>query len=318
MAQHTIGIHIQERNATAALAAIEQAEWNGVAAVWMTTGGLSPDALDIFAAAAARTRTVLLGTAISPILHRHPLAMLAQAEVTAQLAPGRLRLGVGPSHKPAVEGTYGLPFDKPLGHLREYINVLRQGFETGAVDFDGKFYHAHGRLPAPLSQPPAIMASALRTNAFRLCGEIADGAITWVTPLSHIEKVGLPAVRAGAASAGRTPPPIVAHVPVALSTDVEAVRALARQQLAGYPRLPYYSQMLIDAGYDEAAHGEWSDAMIDAVVAHGDEAEVERRLRAIFAAGVGEIIAAPLITPEQKGETLPRILQLVAALQKQF
>ena len=282
----------------------------------MTTSGLAPDALGIFAAAAARTQTILLGTAIAPIFPRHPLAMVQQVTPIAQLAPGRLMLGIGPSHKPSVEGTYGIPFEKPLGHLREYIAVLRQLLTTGEVDFDGAFYHAHGRLPTPLAQPPAIMASALREHAFRLCGEIADGAITWICPLSHIERVGLPAVRAGAERAGRTPPPIVAHVPIVLTTDADAARAVARQQLAVYPRLPYYRRMLIDAGYPEAERSEWSDAMIDAVVAYGDEETVARRLRAFFAAGVGAIIAAPFPAGEDRDAERGRAYDFLGALAK--
>jgi alkanesulfonate monooxygenase SsuD/methylene tetrahydromethanopterin reductase-like flavin-dependent oxidoreductase (luciferase family) len=110
--------------------------------------------------------------------------------------------------------------------------VLRRLLTTGEVDFDGMFYHAHGRQPAPLAQPPAIIASALRENASRLRGESADGAITWICSLAYIERVGLPAMRAGAEQTGRTPPPIVAHVPIVLTTDADAARAVARRQPA--------------------------------------------------------------------------------------
>lgn len=316
MPHGTIGLHVQERDAAAALAAIERCERAGVPAVWLTTGGLSPDGLAIFAAAAARTERILLGTSIVPILTRHPLVMLQQVEAIAQLAPGRFRLGIGASHKPSVEATYGIPFTKPLAHLREYIAVLRAAIDTGVVDFDGEHYHAHGRLPAPLAQPAPIMASALRHNAFRLCGEVADGAITWVCPLAHIQKVGLPAVRDGAAAAGRPAPPIVAHVPFCLSEDAAAVRAAARQQLAVYPRLPYYSRMLVDSGYPEAAAGEWSDAMIDAVVAHGDEAAVAATLKSYIAAGVGEIIAAPIVLGDDRRAAIDRCTRFIAELGK--
>lgn len=191
--------------------------------------------------------------------------------------------------------------------------MLRQGFESGAVDFDGRFYHAHGRLPAPLAQPPAIMASALRENAFRLCGELTDGAITWLCPLPYCESLALPALRSGAESARRAAPPLIAHVPIALNEDAAAVRELARQQLAGYPRLPYYSQMLVDAGFPEAAEGAWSDAMIDGVVVHGDEAAVSKRLDAFFAAGAGEIIAAPVLGSENRDAALTRTFAFIGS-----
>ncbi len=295
MANGTIGISVQEPDPVSVLAAIRRYDAAGVAAAWLTTGGVGPDGLTLFAAAAVQTERILLGTSIVPILPRHPLAMVQQVSVIAALAPGRFRLGVGPSHKPSVEGTFGIDFKAPLGHLREYLRILKAMLGEGAVDEDGRYYHAHGRLPAPISPVVPVMASALRSRAFRLCGELTDGAITWVCPLSYIRDTALPAVREGAAAAGREAPPLVAHVPFCLSTDVAAVRDAVRRQLAVYPRLPYYSQMLIDAGFPEAAGGTWSDAMIDAVVPHGNEQQVAERLRAYLQAGAAEIIAAPIV-----------------------
>ncbi len=300
MPNGTIGIHVQEPDPVSVLVAIRRYEAAGVPAAWLTTGGVGPDALTLFAAAAVQTERILLGSCIVPILPRHPLAMVQQVSVIAVLAPGRFRLGVGPSHKPSVEGTFGLEFTAPLGHLREYLRILQMMLGEGAVDVDGRYYHAHGRLPAPINPPVPVMASALRSRAFRLCGELADGAITWVCPLSHIRDTALPALREGAVAAGRPPPPLVAHVPFCLSTDAAAVREAVRRQLAVYPRLPYYSQMLIDAGFPEAADGAWSDAMIDAVVPHGTEQQVAERLREYLEAGASEIIAAPIVIGERQ------------------
>jgi len=251
MTTGTIGMLVQEPSPAAALAAITAYEATGVPAAWLTTGGVGPDALTLFAAAAARTERILLGTCIVPILPRHPLVLVQQAGVIAALAPGRFRLGVGPSHKPSVEGTFGIAFDAPLGHLRECISIVKAAFDTGTVDVDGRHYRAHGRLPAPISPAVPVMASALRARAFRLCGEVADGAITWVCPLSYIRDTALPALRGGAAAAGRAAPPLVAHLPYCLSDDAPAARAAVRQQLAAYPRLPYYVQMMVDAGFPE-------------------------------------------------------------------
>jgi 5,10-methylenetetrahydromethanopterin reductase len=45
--------------------------------------------------------------------------MLAQQTLTTQAAIGnRLNLGIGLSHKPVVEGMWGISFDKPVGHLK--------------------------------------------------------------------------------------------------------------------------------------------------------------------------------------------------------
>ena len=85
-----------------------------------------------------------------------------------QPAPGRLRLGVGPSHASIVGGIYGLPFERPQAHLREYIGILRAVLETDRVDFDGDLLSAHGQISAPTPVP--ILAGA------RGLVELHDGA----------------------------------------------------------------------------------------------------------------------------------------------
>ena len=83
-----------------------------------------PDVLMIFAAAATRTSTVRLGTSITLTYPRHPLVLAQQALALHDLAPGRLRLGIGPSHHFIIEDIYGLQYRTPLDHLCEYLEVL--------------------------------------------------------------------------------------------------------------------------------------------------------------------------------------------------
>jgi alkanesulfonate monooxygenase SsuD/methylene tetrahydromethanopterin reductase-like flavin-dependent oxidoreductase (luciferase family) len=158
---------------------------------------------------------------------------MAQGAIAVDsLAPGRLRLGVGPSHKPAIEGTWGIPFDRPLEHLRDYLTILRGVLETGGIAFEGKRLTARGQSAGPTGV--TLMASALRTNGFRLCGELADGAISWVCPLPYLRDVAVPALKEGAAKANRPVPPLIAHVPVVVSEDIDAVRDGARRQIGFY------------------------------------------------------------------------------------
>ena len=95
--------------------------------------------------------------------------------VVSQLAPGRFRLGVGPSHRPIIEAM-GIPFASPLGHLHEYLRILKALLQQGRMDIDGTYYKAHETIPDPLDLP--VMASALQHGSFELCGEEADGAIS--------------------------------------------------------------------------------------------------------------------------------------------
>ena len=110
-----IGLVVQEPTAAAAVARIKQAEDAGVPAVWMTIGGAGgADPMATFAAAGAQTSSVLMGTAIVPNMPRHPIIMAQQAVAVAQLAPGRFRLGIGPSHQTTMQNTFGFDFKKPL------------------------------------------------------------------------------------------------------------------------------------------------------------------------------------------------------------
>jgi F420-dependent oxidoreductase-like protein len=306
-----VGVHVAGTNAPKLIDSIAAAERAGVQCAWMTSGGVAPDPLVIFAAAAARTTRIMLGTSIIPTFPRHPLAMVQGAAAIDALAPGRLRRGVGPSHKPSMEGMWGIPFERPQEHLREYLTILRAILNDGKVDFDGRRLKAHAQLPAPTRV--TVMASALRAIGFRTCGELADGAISWVCPLTYLRDVALPAIREGAAKAGRPAPPLVAHVPVSVSDDAAGVRKGAAEQLGRYPKVPYYSQMFQDAGFPEAKDGQLSDRMIDALVVHGTAAHVKERLRQLPSYGAAELLAMPILPPGDD-QTLTRTLATLGEL----
>src|SRR5512142_2814336 len=130
-----VGVHVARPNAQKLIEGIVTAEKAGIQCAWLTSGGTAPDPLAVFAAAALKTDRILFGTSILPTFPRHPLAMVQGALVVDSLAPGRLRLGIGPSHQPTIEGTWGIPFERPLEHLREYLIVLRAALYEGKVDF---------------------------------------------------------------------------------------------------------------------------------------------------------------------------------------
>jgi F420-dependent oxidoreductase-like protein len=300
------------RTAADVVDGIVRAEERGIPAAWLTTGGVAPDGLTLLAAAAVRTERILLGTSITPTYPRHPLVMAQQSLAIAQLAPGRFRLGIGPSHKPTMEGMFGIPFARPLTHLRAYVEVVKSLLQEGAVDRDEGPFRVHARLAQPVDVP--VLASALQEKSFDLCGEVADGAITWMCPPAYVRDVALPAFRRGAERAGRPLPLLVAHVPVCVSEDAAAVREAARQGLGFYMRVPSYARMSAAAGYPEAAESGLSDAHVDALVAHGDEARVRQRLEEWFALGADEIIAAPLAAGDDRAATVERTIALVASL----
>src|SRR5207245_11179526 len=134
-------------------------------------------------------------TSVVPNYPQHPLTLAQQALALDDLAPGRLRLGIGPSHRPTIEGTYGIPMKAPLEHLREYVTVLRAALWEGKVDYQGRFYTLKVRLPRTPHTP--ILISALRAGAFRLAGEVADGDISWVGLVPYLLDRQLRAARGG-------------------------------------------------------------------------------------------------------------------------
>jgi len=309
-----VGVHVAASNAKGLVEGIAAAEAAGIECAWLTSGGVAPDPLAVFSAAALRTERILFGTSIIPTFPRHPLAMAQGALAVDALAPGRLRLGVGPSHRPTMEGQWGIAFERPLEHLREYLTVLRAILNDGEVQFEGKRMTARARIASPTGV--RIMASALRANGFRLCGELADGAISWVCPLPYLRDVAVPAIQEGAATAGREAPPLIAHVPVIVSENVESVRQGAARQIGLYPRVPFYSQMFQDAGFPEAAEGTLSERMIDALVVHGTEEQVKERLRQLPSYGAAELLAMP-ITPQDDAGALPRTLHALGELARE-
>ena len=303
-----IGIAVGGSKVLEVQAAIEQAEKQGVQAAWMTTGGARLDSITTFAAAAGRTGSIKLGTSVVPTYPRHPLVMVQQAQVVAQLAPSRFRLGVGPSHRPTMRAM-GIQMPDPLGHLREYLRILKALLQTGKVDFDGSYYQAHDTISEPVDVP--VMASALRQGSFELCGAEADGAISWVCPGQYLRDVALPAMKKGAEQAGRPVPPLIAHVPMCVHDNADEVRAAFRQQFSVYPTLPFYRRMLIDAGYPEASEGAWSDAMIDGLVIHGDEARTASGLWDLMSIGATEILVSPILAGGDRAASLDRTLKVL-------
>ncbi|HET9014269.1 MAG TPA: LLM class flavin-dependent oxidoreductase [Thermomicrobiaceae bacterium] len=308
-----IGLDLTEKqSAPGALAALERAEAHGVPMVWSTTGRGAPDATTLFAAAAVKTQRVGLGTAIVPTYPRHPTVLATQAMVIEQLAPGRLRLGVGPSHSPSIEGSLGIDMGRPLDHLREYVTVLRNLLWEGRADFAGQYYTVHSTIGQPAPVP--IYVSALRQRAFQLAGEIADGAISWLCPVAYLRDKAAPAMRRGEALTGRPPARLVAHVPVVMSADRQTMLEAARQIVGGYARLPFYAGMFTDAGFPTQPGDPASDALLDHLVVWGTDEQVRDRLAGTLGGGIDELLVMLIKTgdPAREESRLSEIIVSIA------
>jgi len=123
------------------------------AAVFAHTSGV--DALTVIALAGRIVPDVELGTGVVPIYTRHPIAMAQQALTVQAAIGGRLTLGIGTSHKPVVENSWGMSFERPGEYMAEYLAVLQPLLHGEAVEFDGRRIRAKTQLSLPAAAPPS-------------------------------------------------------------------------------------------------------------------------------------------------------------------
>jgi F420-dependent oxidoreductase-like protein len=307
-----VGVSIEAGDVAKALGRVHEAEDAGVRQVWLTIGGAGrTDSLTFYAAAAAQTSSVRLGTSIVPIYPRHPLVTIQQALAVADLAPDRLRLGLGPSHHHIIEGTYGLPMPSPLAYLREYVSVVRGGLRSGNVQHHGKFFNVTSPLPRKAQIP--VLTSALGVKAFRLAGEISDGAISWLCPVPYLLNSAIPSLRSGAEAQGRPTPPLVAHVLVSLSTDKFGVRGAVMQRLQSYLRSPFYRNMFSAAGLPVAPDGSGLNVLADSLVVSGNEDTVKSHLTELLKGGLDELLLT-LVTVADEERERSELLSIIGSL----
>jgi F420-dependent oxidoreductase-like protein len=208
--------------------------------------------------------------------------MAQQALSTQAASGGRLALGIGPSHAVVVEKMYGLSYDAPIRHMREYVDVLDEALGGAEqVDFDGDLYQVHAPLRVPDADPVPVLIAALAPLMLRLAGERTTGTITWMADeRAHAEWV-VPRITAAAEAAGRPSPRVVAGLPVAVHDDTDEARERAARIFAVYTHIATYQRIL--------EHGDASAPAEVCIV--GDEAAVERRLRAYADTGVTDLAA---------------------------
>lgn len=271
-------------------------EAQGFHGLWLGSAfGFDP--IMALALAGPATERISLGVAVIPTWPRHPVVAAQQAATANAACGGRFRLGVGPSHGP-VMGMYGIDADRPVSHSREYLDVVRTLLATGTVAHKGDhfrvqvFLDVEGAGIGSAETAPPVLLAVLREQMARVAGGHADGALCWLTPAPYLAEVVAPALRQGADDAGRPTPPLVAELPCVLTTDREQVHAMAAADLAVYPLMPYYRNMLEAAGVTLDGQG-WSDAALDAAIVWGDATRIGERVAELFAAGADEVVLSP-------------------------
>jgi F420-dependent oxidoreductase-like protein len=279
------------------IAAVQAAEREGFASVWVPQIPADFDALTAIALMGAATQRVELGTAVMPIQTRHPVAMAQQALSNQAVCEGRFTLGLGPSHHWIVEDMLGLSYDRPAHQVRHYLEVLNVAFAgPGPVDVENEAYCVHNPLDITDIAPTPILLAALAPVMLRIAGEQASGTILWMADERAIGDHVVPRITKAAAEAGRAAPRIVAGVPVALcrNEELDEARERANRVLGHAEYSPNYQRLL--------EHGDATD--VGDVLAGGDEVAVAERLRRFRDAGATDLSVRILPLGANRAERL--------------
>ena len=143
-----------------------------------------------------------LATGVVPTYSRHPLTMAQQALTVAAASDGRFVLGIGLSHQFVIEHMFGLSFEKPVRHMREYLSVLVPLLEQGAVSYSGETIRTEAAIGVDPRPACPVLVAALGTQMLNLAGSLTQGTVTWMTGPRTLGDHTAPTINAAAERAG--------------------------------------------------------------------------------------------------------------------
>lgn len=304
------------------VAYVRAADRLGVDTVW-SAEAWGMEAVASLGYLAAVTERIRLGSGIMQISARTPAMTAMTALSLAQISGDRFSLGLGVSGPQVVEGLHGEAFAKPLGRLREYVDIVRLGINGERIIYDGEHYV----LPRPGGEGKALKSSirprpdlpiylaTLGPKSLELTGELADGWLGTSFIPEHAD-VLLDPIRRGAAAAGRSLDDIDIQIngQLAVSDDVDALVARARPGMAftlggmGSATTNFYNSAYSRAGYGDvcqevqrlwvsgdkaAAAAAVPEELVLSAYLIGTDSMVRDRVRAYAAAGVDCLRLAP-------------------------
>lgn len=299
-----IGLSGGGRSVDRIVAQAQQAEADGFSSLWFASA-IQGDPLVAMAIAGRATQRIELGTSVLQTYTSHPVLMANRA-IAVVNAMGRdgFTLGVGPSHRPGIEGSYGLSYATPGRHTDEYVRVLAPLLRGEQVEHRGEEFRVDAGVNAQPEHRVGLLVSALAPRLLRVAGEYADGTVLWMGNARAVDTHVAPRLRAAAQSAGRPAPRIVAGLPIAVHDDEKEARELVARQFEAYGTLPNYRRILDIGGADGPA---------DAAIV-GDEESVRRQLAAMADAGVTDFWAAPVPVGEDSRGSRARTRTLLKEL----
>ena len=322
------GIGPQGDEATEIVLAAERA---GFDSVWAAES-YGSDAVSVLAYLAAKTETIQLGAAILQVPARQPAAAAMAGVTIDALSGGRMIFGFGPSGPQVSEGWYGVPYEKPWGRTREYVEIVKQIVaREGKLEYEGK----HFTLPLkegegvtgqgkalklnihPVRSEIPIYLGAIGRKSVELAAEVADGWIPIFFSVDKWQDAWGEHIEAGLEKGGRTREDFAVSpsVQVAIDGDLDAARGLVKAGLLlylggmGSKKTNFYAdltrrfgfaevadevQSLYLDGKREEAYAAIPDELVNATAMIGTEDEVAERVKAFSEAGVDRMIVSPM------------------------
>ena len=278
--------------------------------LWLTDSSLhARNPYAYLTLAARRSSRLLLGTAVTNPVTRHPAITSVAAATIDEISGGRMTLGIGAGDRPLL--ALGL---KPssVDSLREAIEAIRALWSGEHVDADDRAFRmrdAHLRFPARADIPVFISASGPRT--LELAGEIADGVILLVGLFPEALAWALEHIDRGAAKADRPRPHIAVFAYGAIDEDEDAALESARSIAAWFPKTaPHICELgglsadLTEQVRGRYAGGEFQEAeaaarllpddFVRRVALAGNGDQAKERIRAVLGAGADSVHVFPL------------------------
>ena len=295
-----LGIFGSSRNIDDLKKQVQEANTLGYSTFW-TPQIFNLDALTALAVIAESVEGIRLGTSVIPTYPRHPMMLAQQALTVNQVSNGRLDLGIGLSHKPVVEGMWGISFDAPVGHMSDYLQILMALLHDGTISYGGKHLTSRGGIDVPADAPPVLVA-ALGPQMLKLVGRVADGTVTWMTGPETIRNHISPIINAAAEEAGRPVPQVIAAVPVCITSDLDIAEEYAKRDFGFYGDLPSYRAMLEREGLANS----WDIAL------SGSFEEVAEGLQKYSDSGGTQVVAAVYGPDEAREQTVSELSNLMS------
>lgn len=191
----------------------------------------------LFAHLAACTERLEFVTDVLVLPQRQTVLVAQQAATLAQLARGRLRLGVGVGWNPVEYEALGVDFGRRGRIMEEQVAVLRALWSEDEVAFEGRYHRLHGPMrPRPAAGTIPIWMGGTAPAVLARIGRLAEG---WFPPHGDPEALApdLARVHEAADAAGRDPRsigvevhlPLVARGRPGAAVDYEGAAERARR-----------------------------------------------------------------------------------------